>query len=47
VSEPSTPNAYVYPDEKRRDLGSDMFKVKMKENKENQIDNLFSKILRD
>lgn len=47
VSEPSTPDAYVYPDEKRRDLGSDMFKVKMRENKENQIDNLFSKILRD
>ena len=47
VSEPSTPDAYVYPDGKRNDLSSDMFKVKMRENKENQIDNLFSKILRD
>jgi len=47
VSEPSTPNAFVYPDEKRKKFGSDTFRVKMKENKENQIDNLFSKILRD
>ena len=47
VSEPSTPNAFVYPDEKRQTFGSDTFKVRMKENKENQIDNLFSKILRD
>ena len=47
VSEPSTPDAFVYPDEKRNMFGSDTFKVKVKENKENQIDNLFSKILRD
>lgn len=47
VSEPSTPNAFVYPDEKRNMFGADTFKVKMKENKENQIDDLFKKILRD
>ena len=47
VSEPSTPNAYVYPDEKRNMFGADTFKVKMKENKDNQIDDLFNKILRD
>lgn len=47
VSEPSTPNAFVYPDKERQGFSSDSFKVRMKENKENQIDNLFSKILRD
>lgn len=47
VSEPSTPNAFVYPDDKRMDLGSSTFKIKMKENKQNQIDDLFKKILRD
>ena len=47
VSEPSTPNAYVYPDDKSVSFNTDSFKVKMRENKENQIDNLFSKILRD
>ena len=47
VSEPSTPNAFIYPDEKRNTFGSDTFKIKVRENKENQIDNLFSKILRD
>jgi len=47
VSEPSTPNAFVYPDDKKEMFGSDAFKVKMRENKENQIDNLFNKILRD
>jgi hypothetical protein len=47
VSEPSTPNAFVYPDEKRNMFGSDAFKVKVKESKDNQIDNLFKKILRD
>ena len=47
VSEPSTPNAFVYPNEKRNMFGSDTFKVKVQESKENQIDNLFKKILRD
>tara|TARA_B100000963_G_scaffold339665_1_gene337581 strand:- start:124 stop:756 length:633 start_codon:yes stop_codon:yes gene_type:complete len=47
VSEPSTPNAFVYPEEKMNDLGSTNFKIKMKENKQNQIEDLFNKILRD
>ena len=47
VSEPSTPDAYVYPDDESVSFSNDSFKVKMRENKENQIDNLFSKILRD
>ena len=47
VSEPSTPNAFVYPDDNKQTFGSDAFNVKIRENKQNQIDNLFSKILRD
>lgn len=47
VSEPSTPNAFIYPDEKRNMFGGDKFKVKVQESKENQIDDLFKKILRD
>ena len=47
VSEPSTPNAFVYPDEKRSMFGSDTFKVKVRESKQNQIEDLFKKILRD
>jgi len=47
VSEPSTPNAFIYPDEKRNMFGSDSFKVKVREAKENQIDDLFKKILGD
>lgn len=42
VSEPSTPNAYVYPKNKQT-----TFKMSMRETKENKIDNLFKKILRD
>ena len=42
VSEPSTPNAYVYP----KGQGGRM-SVAMREVKENNIDNLFKKILRD
>ena len=41
VSEPSTPNAYVHPD---KQAASPM---RMRENKENTIDNLFTKILGD
>ena len=41
VSEPSTPNAFVYPDDKKRNT------ITMREHKENKIDNLFDKILRD
>jgi len=41
VSEPSTPNAFVYQDDKRK-----MSSFKMQESKKNQIDNLFNKILK-
>ena len=38
---------FIYPDEKRNMFGSDSFKVKVREAKENQIDDLFKKILGD
>ena len=41
VSEPSTPNAFVYP--KDYNAGP----IRMREHKENKIDNLFDKILKD
>lgn len=40
VSEPSTPDAFVYPDNKSAP-------IRMRENKQNKIDNLFTKILGD
>ena len=40
VSEPSTPNAYIYPNAKKTPL-------QVRENKDNNIDNLFKKILSD
>ena len=46
VSEPSTPNAFVYSDDKKRFSGDD-FRAKLKENKQSQIDDLFNKILKD
>ena len=42
VSEPSTPNAYIYPDKKK-----DMYENKINEAKRNIVDNLFKKILED
>ena len=42
VSEPSTPNAYIYPDRKKS-----MYESKINEAKENIIDGLFKKILED
>jgi len=42
VSEPSTPNAYIYPKTKNQQA-----QISMREVKENNIDNLFKKILRD
>jgi len=42
VSEPSTPNAYVYPKSQQS-----RFKMAVREGKENSIDDLFKKILRD
>jgi len=47
VAEPSTPDAYVYPKNNNSALNRGAMKFKISENKENQIDNLFSKILRD
>ena len=44
VSEPSTPDAYIYPD---KASGSDMYQSRIAENKQNIIDNLFKKILKD
>ena len=41
VSEPSTPNAFVYPKDHNEK------QIRMREHKENKIDNLFDKILRD
>ena len=41
VSEPSTPNAFVYPKDYNKNP------IRMREHKENKIDNLFDKILRD
>lgn len=42
VSEPSTPNAYIYPKDRQSRMS-----MAVREVKENSIDNLFSKILKD
>tara|TARA_R100000805_G_C3621501_1_gene125864 strand:- start:106 stop:717 length:612 start_codon:yes stop_codon:yes gene_type:complete len=42
VSEPSTPNAYIYPDKKKG-----MYENKINEAKKNIVDDLFKKILED
>ncbi len=42
VSEPSTPNAYIYPNKKK-----DMYENKINEAKRNIVDDLFKKILED
>ena len=46
VSEPSTPNAYIYPKEKG-ELAGMSFTTRIRENKQNIIDDLFKKILKD
>ena len=46
VSEPSTPNAYIYPKEKG-ELAQGTFNMRIRENKKNIIDDLFKKILKD
>ena len=46
VSEPSTPNAYIYP-EKKIAVGSRVYENKINEKSNMIIDNLFNKILRD
>ena len=47
VAEPSTPNAYVYPKNNQSGINRGAMKFKIAEGKENNIDQLFSKILRD
>jgi hypothetical protein len=42
VSEPSTPNAYVYPEK-----ANNMYQTRIAENKQNIISDLFKKILKD
>ena len=42
VSEPSTPDAYIYPDK-----GGSSVRMKMQEAKTNIVEDLFDKILRD
>ena len=47
VSEPSTPDAYVYPGEKSKAKPGFKFSTRLREQRENNIDNLFKKILGD
>jgi hypothetical protein len=47
VAEPSTPDAYVAPRNTRPRVNRGAVKFNIAEGKENQIDNLFSKILKD
>ena len=48
VSEPSTPDAYIYPEKsKGNSVSVSMYETKISENKNNIINNLFDKILRD
>ena len=46
VSEPSTPEAYVYPGEEQP-KPSNAFNMRLREQRENNIDDLFKKILGD
>jgi hypothetical protein len=46
VAEPSTPNAYVAPKNASSGVNRGAMKFKIAEGKENQIDNLFNKILK-
>ena len=47
VSEPSTPDAYIYPDRKIPNKSIKVYETKINEKKDLIIDNLFNKILRD
>lgn len=47
VSEPSTPDAYVYPKEGGTKTNNYQFSTRLREQRENNIDNLFKKILGD
>jgi len=47
VAEPSTPNAYVYPKSNQSGVNRGAMKFKIAEGKENNIDQLFNKILKE
>ena len=47
VAEPSTPNAYVYPKNNQSGVNRGAMKFKIAEGKENNIDQLFNKILKE
>jgi hypothetical protein len=47
VAEPSTPDAYVEPNSSNSNINRGAMKFKIAEGKENQINDLFNKILRD
>ena len=47
VSEPSTPDAYMYPDKPKTIAKLSMYEQKINEKKDIIIDDLFNKILRD
>lgn len=47
VSEPSTPNAYIYPETRKNPVDIKMFENKINEKKDLIINDLFNKILRD
>ncbi len=47
VAEPSTPNAYVFPKNNQSGINRGAMKFKIAESKENNIDSLFKKILKD
>ena len=47
VSEPSTPNAYVYPGKGNSKPKMSSFNMRLREQRENSIDDLFKKILGD
>jgi tRNA uridine 5-carbamoylmethylation protein Kti12 len=47
VSEPSTPNAFIYPDKKSKNITASIYEKKINENKTEIIGDLFKKILKD
>tara|TARA_A100000172_G_scaffold74409_1_gene56471 strand:+ start:236 stop:859 length:624 start_codon:yes stop_codon:yes gene_type:complete len=47
VSEPSTPNAYIHPEQSSKPTSISMYENKINRGKEEILNNLFSKILKD
>ena len=47
VSEPSTPNAYIHPEQSSKTTSISMYENKINRGKEEILNNLFSKILKD